>query len=157
MIRVSELKLTEAGIKKFILFYSWSQFFSWLAAVLITIAVLTEIAYLFFDDKTIAARPILMGFVCALPAVYLARQARFRIEGPGRLQGAAAIEGRLEAAGFDKTILTPREVVYRKRKFKFLYWEKSYIAIKSEETSIVVTGPYGALLGYRKFLMTSFA
>lgn len=156
MVRVSDLEFSDSGMKKYLLFYSSQQFFSWLATIFLIGAVIASV-FLLILDKPVPAGPLFIGMVSALPSVYFARQARFRIEGPWRVQACSAIEGRLEGLGFNKEIVNNKEATYTQKMPKFLRWEKSYINVKNQDAFVVITGPYGTLLGLRKFLTTNFS
>ena len=157
MINITGVKSAESGAKKYFLFYSLTQFASWLVTILTLILLFNEVLQLVDEKQTLSKMSIVFGILCTLPSVLLAQQASFRIEGAWRVQALAMLQGRLDASKFRKVIVTPRETQYLQNLPKALQWEKSHLTILNQDDCVLVIGPIGALWGLRRFLLEVFS
>jgi hypothetical protein len=156
MINVTKIEILEKGIKRYILFYSLTQFASWLATLLLVIFLFNSVVLLIGFKDILSGAAIAVGMLCSLPAVAFARQASFKICGPSRLQAYAALQGRLDATGLQKTAISPKEIRYKYNFPKFLQWEKNHLTFLVNGDNVMVIGPYGVLMGFKKFLIKNF-
>lgn len=156
MVEVTRIELCEKGLKKYLLFYSASQLASWLVTLMLTMVLLNAlIEFLHLPRAGISS--LVVGTLGALPSVFLARPARFNITGPWRAQAAAALKSRLNASMGLRVTASDKETRYSQNLPKFLRWEKSHVTILEQQGAVVITGPYGALLGLRRFTIDNFA
>lgn len=154
-LSVSDIKLVNRGIKGLILFYSMSQFISFIFSMAVGIIVVSAIGYVVFNAHMWSSDGLFFAFIGALPAVILAREAAFEIGGPGRMGGFSAVNDRLLAYGFEKqeSSSTAKEYKYEKKLPSFLRWEKSGVRVSIRNNAVAVSGPYGTFLSLRKFLV----
>jgi hypothetical protein len=72
------------------------------------------------------------------------------------LQASVALKGGLDASTCQRVTVSGTEARYVSPLPTFLQWEKNYLTIVEEPDAVVVTGPYGALLGLKRFLTLTF-
>lgn len=152
MITITDISFSSTGPDRFLLFHSFRQFFSYLVCVFVGISIVAVSGYALLGWEVDSGTAILMGFLGALPSVFLARQASFKIHGSARMQYYSALNDRLLVFGFEPTRVDQRETMYEKKLPKILRWDKSGVTVRTEDSFILVSGPYGTLLSLRKFL-----
>lgn len=155
MVEVTKIEICETGRKRYLLFYSVSQFASWLVTVLSVEVILNALIAAFHMPRA-SIQSIAVGVLCALPSVFLARPARFSVTGSWRVQAAVALKEQLNASKFKRTTVSEIESRYVQNLPKFLRWEKSHVTILEQRGTVLITGPYGALLGLRRFIVANF-
>jgi hypothetical protein len=101
--------------------------------------------------------PLFGGIGGALPSVWLTRQASFRVRGPERAQAWRVIEGRLHARFYRAPVREGDVHVYRPKLPGWLRWKEQDVRMSMDRDGMLVTGPYGTLLGLRGMLATTFA
>lgn len=156
MIDVGELRLETTGVRRFLLFQSLPQLASWAAIVASMFGVCTLVV------RAMGGVPpdgdvIVGGIVGTLPSLWLARRAGFRVRGPARAQAFAVLEGRLGIRFYAPPVRIGAEHVFLPKLPRWLRWDEQTVRIAMGLDGMVVTGPYGTLLGLRRVLKTTFA
>lgn len=155
MIEVSAVQLTATGARRFLVFNSLAQFTSWLIFSLLTINVMSELAWLKWHVQTLNAGSLAGAVLGALPSVFLTRQARFHVHGMRPAQALAAIDARLRKRGYIHVASADGVHHYRGKLPRWLRWHEQDVRLAADAGGIRVDGPQAVLAGLRRFLLAA--
>jgi hypothetical protein len=156
-MKISKIRIVQNKNSSFLMFYSFGQAASFLVAVCLGIGVMEVIGYFGFDMNMFSWSGVIAATCCAMPSVFLAREAAFEIGGSDCMEGYAAISQRLIFYRFEKQDRQGDGKVeqYQSNLPKLLRWEKSGVTVSIRSGYVSIIGPYGTLISLRKFLSRS--
>lgn len=157
MIELGEIRMTATGVRRFLVFESWPQLLSWAAIVALMFGVAEAVVHLVGARKPLGPGALFGGIGGTLPSLWLARQARFRVRGSERAQAWSVIEGRLCARQYRPPVVEDGAHRFQIKLPRLLRWDEQDIRMSMDRDGMLVTGPYGALLGLRRLLAVTFA
>jgi hypothetical protein len=156
MIEVGELRVKATGLRRFLLFQSWPQFLSWLAAIALVIGLGEAIVYLTGHRPSLPFGAIAGGIGGALPSLWLTRQVSFRVRGPGRAAAWNEAE-RFLSSRYRSTAREGEAVLFRPKLPRWLRWDEQDVRMSMDRDGMLVTGPYSVVLELRRLLAATFA
>jgi hypothetical protein len=157
MTEVGELRMTATGLRRFLLFHSLPQFISWAVIVALMYGLAAAVVHLLGARQPLGLGVLFGGLGGTLPSVWLARQASFRVRGPERAQAWSVIEGRLCARQYHPPVVEDGVHRFRIKLPRLLRWDEQDVRMSMDRDGMLVSGPYGALLGLRRLLAVTFA
>ncbi|HEX8785398.1 MAG TPA: hypothetical protein VF793_04360 [Telluria sp.] len=157
MIELGKIRMSATGVKRVLVFQSWPQFASWVAIVALMFGICETVVHLAGLRKPLGPGALFGGIGGALPSLWLARQASFRVRGSERAQAWSVIEGRLCARQYHPPVVEDGVHRFQIKLPRLLRWDEQDIRMSMDRDGMLVTGPYGALLGLRRLLAVTFA